>query len=194
MNTRRLRVAAVPCLLAIGLLLAACGGSGGEETGPPDLSKIFTATPPDPLPEAIIVGEAPSGPQGNTYTIQPGDSLFAIAEQFSTTVEALMEANNIDDPTQLEVGQKLVIPGAGPEAEGEALGATPEPPSTPALNEDGTYTVQAGDSAYDIAAQFGTTVEELAAANELTLEALLNLFPGDVLVIPSPAPGETPSP
>ncbi len=177
-------------LLAAGLLSVGCGGSG-DDRGPPDLSKIPTATPPDPLPEPLIVGETSPVPQGATYVVQAGDSPATIAERFGVAVEAIMEANGITDPTRLEVGQVLTIPGAAPD-EGEVLGATAEPPSTPELSGEGTYTVQAGDIAVDIAERFGVTVEELAAANNTTVQDLRSLDVGDVLVIPSPAPTATP--
>jgi hypothetical protein len=54
--------------------------------------------------------------------VQPGDTLSAIAERFGTTVEAIVAANNIEDPNQIYPGQVLIIPGDGPN----------EPPPAPA--------------------------------------------------------------
>lgn len=51
---------------------------------------------------------APVG--GTTYTVQSGDTLFAIARRFNTTVQAIIEANNLTNPDRLSVGQELVIP------------------------------------------------------------------------------------
>ncbi|MFQ5947195.1 MAG: LysM peptidoglycan-binding domain-containing protein [Anaerolineae bacterium] len=45
-----------------------------------------------------------------TYVVQEGDLLLAIAEQFETTVEALMAANDLASPESLQVGQELIIP------------------------------------------------------------------------------------
>ena len=48
-----------------------------------------------------------------TYTVQTGDTLFSIASRFGTTVEALVEANNITNPDLIRVGQVLTIPETG---------------------------------------------------------------------------------
>jgi len=55
--------------------------------------------PPAPSPEVI------------TYTVKAGDALAKIAAQFGVTVEEIVEANDIEDPNRIEVGQVLVIPG-----------------------------------------------------------------------------------
>lgn len=47
-----------------------------------------------------------------TYEVQSGDALSAIAQRFGTTVQAIVNANNITDPNRIRAGQKLVIPGA----------------------------------------------------------------------------------
>jgi LysM repeat protein len=45
-----------------------------------------------------------------TYIVQPGDTLTQIALQFGTSVEAIVEANNIADPNLIIIGQVLEIP------------------------------------------------------------------------------------
>lgn len=44
------------------------------------------------------------------YVIQPGDSLWKIARQYQTTVDALAQANQIANPDRIYIGQKLLIP------------------------------------------------------------------------------------
>ncbi|MGE5604149.1 MAG: LysM peptidoglycan-binding domain-containing protein [Bacteroidota bacterium] len=44
------------------------------------------------------------------YVIQPGDSLWKIARQYQTTVETLVQANQIANPDRVYIGQKLLIP------------------------------------------------------------------------------------
>lgn len=45
-----------------------------------------------------------------TYTVQAGDTMGKIAAEFGVTVEAIVEANDIEDPSLINVGQVLVIP------------------------------------------------------------------------------------
>jgi LysM repeat protein len=180
--------------LAAALALAACGGSGDRL----DPGKIPTATLPAELPEPIIIASTPIASEaGRTYEVQPGDSPSSIAEQFGVSVEALMEANNIEDPTGLRVGQVLTIPGEvpiGPFPTPASPQATPSPftgGATPAAGES-SYVVQSGDNASDIAGRFGITVEELAAANGTTVAELRELEVGQVLVIPVVGPETSP--
>lgn len=62
-----------------------------------------------------------------------------------------------------------------------------------------TYTVQPGDYPAQIAGQFNISVEELSAANNLDLYTVI-LYPGDILIIPTPeglppvAPGDSSAP
>jgi LysM repeat protein len=71
-----------------------------------------TATPTaTPEPTAVPPTAAPPAAQ-RTYTVQPGDTLLSIAEEFDTTVTALIEANDLtpQQADSLRVGQELVIP------------------------------------------------------------------------------------
>lgn len=53
--------------------------------------------------------ERPLEPDG-TYKVQAGDTLSAIAKYFGTTVDILVEANDIADPDFILAGQILTIP------------------------------------------------------------------------------------
>ncbi|RDI96282.1 M23 family peptidase [Meiothermus sp. QL-1] len=44
-----------------------------------------------------------------THTVRPGETLYRIAQQYGTTVEALQALNGIADPRQLRVGQVLQV-------------------------------------------------------------------------------------
>jgi len=74
----------------------------------PDPSATPSAPSPTGIPAAPGAGGAP-----RTYTVQPGDTLSQIAEQFDVTTAGLMEANDISSADFLQIGQVLTIPSAG---------------------------------------------------------------------------------
>ncbi len=49
---------------------------------------------------------------GGVYVIESGDTIWDIASRFGTTVEAIVEANDMENPAELQVGQEIVIPAA----------------------------------------------------------------------------------
>jgi hypothetical protein len=66
-----------------------------------------------PAPEASpAASPSPSGsPQAaRRHTIQAGDTLLAIAEQYDTTVDAIRAANPGLSETALTIGQEITIP------------------------------------------------------------------------------------
>ncbi|WAC06246.1 MAG: LysM peptidoglycan-binding domain-containing M23 family metallopeptidase [Thermodesulfobacteriota bacterium] len=58
--------------------------------------------------------EPPSGgvARGIYHTIKPKETLWRIAKTYGINLQTLAEINNIDEPAQITVGQKLFIPGA----------------------------------------------------------------------------------
>ncbi len=60
-----------------------------------------------------------------SYIVQSGDTLFKIAKQFGTSVNAIAQANNIATPSLIKAGQTLTIPDAG------VLPAQPAQPAAP---------------------------------------------------------------
>ena len=63
----------------------------------------------------------------STHVVQPGETLYRIANQYGTTVEALQTLNNISDPTQLKVGQVLKIGGPSAQPQANRLTNLPTP-------------------------------------------------------------------
>ncbi len=99
------------------------------------------------------------GQEGPTYTVRRGDTLWAIAGRFGTTVDTLVRLNHIPNPNLIYVGQVLRLPA---------------PSET-------TYTVRPGDTLWAISRRFGTTVNALVERNHIQNPNLI--YPGEVLVI-----------
>lgn len=119
-------------------------------------------------------GPTPTGPQ--TYTVQPGDTLFRIARRFGTSVDTLVRLNGLANADVLYVGQILLINPAAP----TQPPVTPPPTTTPP-SETITYTVQPGDTLGRIALRFGTSYQQIAALNNITNPDVI--YPGQVLTI-----------
>jgi LysM repeat protein len=52
----------------------------------------------------------PASSSARAYVVSKGDTVTRIAKKFNVPVKSLMEANNIQDPTKLRIGEKLVVP------------------------------------------------------------------------------------
>jgi LysM repeat protein len=139
-------------------------------------------------------GEDTAGATGEgTYTVQAGDTLFSIATSYGLTVDELAAANGIENVNFIDVGQVLIIPApsgttdeteAGETGEEAAAGDEATEGEEAATGEEQTYIVKPGDILGRIAQQFGVTAENLAAYNDIDVNAII--YPGDVLRIPPP--------
>lgn len=138
-----------------------------------------------------------------TYMVQQGDLLGSIAQKYGVTIAAIMAANpSLTDPSQIFVGQKLVIP---------APGIMPSPTALPTGLKPGSivlYLVQPGDSLQTIAAKFNSTGEDIQKLNNITNANMI--YPGLYLKVhygiatptptvvtttpsPVPSPSDTPT-
>ena len=73
---------------------------------------IITENMLKPGTETITVGAelVIAVPQNHFYEIKPKETLWRIAKRYGTTVELLMEINNIIDHTKIEKGQAIMLP------------------------------------------------------------------------------------
>ena len=101
------------------------GGSGNQRSvlgssaqGVPEPIQSPTPDVPHPLPALRQEAEQ--------YIVQPRDSLHQIAQSFLVSVDAIVDANEIDQPDLLEVGQVLTIPAPKPEGTGPGLKIIPD--------------------------------------------------------------------
>ena len=105
-----------------------------------------------------------------TYTVQRGDTLWAIARRYGTTSEEIAEINNISNPNLIYSGQQLKIP-TNSTTEGEETRGT----------GDIIYTVQRGDTLSRIAREYNVTIAHIVELNDITNPNLI--YPGEKLRI-----------
>ncbi|SFC33300.1 LD-carboxypeptidase LdcB, LAS superfamily [Alkalibacterium subtropicum] len=128
------------------------------------------------------------GTSSTSYTVQSGDTLSVIARNYGTTVAALVSANTISNPDLIYVGQTLEIPGTDGGSDSGDSGGDSGPDQTPSGT---TYTVQSGDTLSAIARDYGTTVDPLVSANNISNPNLI--YVGQVLDIPGTSSGDSDS-
>ncbi len=93
------------------------------------------------------------------HVIQPGDSLYRIAQENGVPLQYLIQQNELREPTRLTAGQTIVVPQ----------------PSQ-------AYIVKRGDTLESIAARNGTSVLRLWQDNP-QLDGMDHVYPGQQLVL-----------
>jgi LysM repeat protein len=162
----------------LGLITTPAGGVANGSPAPrsslvlasvaPTVSAAPSVTPsPSAAPTASFV-------VGDTYTVQPGESLSLIGEKVGVSWSLIAAANNIAGPDYIvQAGQVLIIPVP-----------------TEATPGGDSYTVQSGDSITKIATQLNIDPTDLADYNNIADWNSIQV--GQVLYIPGP--GWTPLP
>lgn len=140
------------------LLLAAVTLASCARSGPP--APVVNGITPSRLPPGTS-GPADGLRQGapGTVTVQRGDTLYGIARANDIPVRAMIEANGLQPPYVLRVGDVLRLPNAR------------------------FHVVAGGDTLYGIARRYDVDISSLARANNLSPPFTIRL--GQRLVLPS---------
>lgn len=105
---------AIPSITLVPLIAPATPQPTEEPTGalvaPTTIPATTTSAPTVVAQAAATAAVAPSTPAYIEYTVQKGDILARIAMQHNVSVEAIVQANNIQNPNSLTVGDVLRIP------------------------------------------------------------------------------------
>jgi LysM repeat protein len=163
---------------------------------------IETATPTSmAAPTEVAIGGpfSPTFPGTLTHTVRSGDTVGRLAVLYGSTIEAIIEANNLNPNALIFVNQPLMIPvplaapaTSTPTVTPEIIAEVPAAPDFGTGGVSGiTYIVRPGDTLFRIAIQHNTTTNALAAANGI---ADINLIrAGQQLIIPGVAAPPPPS-
>jgi LysM repeat protein len=151
-------------------------------TPTPTIPPTPTATD-TPMPTATFT-PTPS-PTPLVHTVQSGENPSFIADLYGVNLDDLLKLNNIDDVSNLQVGQVLLIP---------TNAKTPPESESSEPAQLVKYIVESGDTLLGIALEYGTTVEGIQSVNPDT--SLDLIFPGQEIMVPlaTPTPTTTPTP
>ena len=143
-----------------------------------DLPAQSSATPALTVSATFIPTSSPTAqvaftPTPTIYTVQQGDTLYAIAFKFNVSVEELKAANALTSD-MIFIGQALVIP---------ASSETVVVSQSPGTSASDRYIVQNGDALESIAMEYGISENDLRSANFMAGDTLLE---GQFIQIPLP--------
>lgn len=130
-----------------------------------------TVPPTAVIPTHAVTHTSPSPHGWSTYTVKSGDTLVGLAATFRTTPRALAVKNGISDARRLWVGRTIQVP-ARP---GSAAKSAPRTTSRSLA----PHRVRSGETLYDIAARYGTTVPAIAKASGISARSFIH--PGQTL-------------
>lgn len=150
-----------------------------------------------------------------THTAVKGDTYWLIAQRYGVSLSDLLKANNADESTVLNIGDKVIVPTVHTVKKGDTywliaqqygvglsdlLKANGANEGT-VLNigdkvivpdsSSSTYIAKKGDSFWSISQKYGVSLAALLKANGADESTVLNI--GDKVIIPSGSSGGTPS-
>lgn len=116
-----------------------------------------------------------------TYTVQAGDTLWAIARKYNCSITEIVAANSdrIKNPNRIHAGWQLKIPQSG----APITGGTPDA-VLPENKKSGIYIVRQGDTLWAIARKCGCSVAEIISLNRELIRNPALIYSGWELKVP----------
>lgn len=116
-----------------------------------------------------------------TYTVQAGDTLWAIARKYGCSITEIVAANSdrIKNPNRIHAGWQLKIPKSG----APVSGSTPDA-VLPENKKSGIYIVRQGDSLWKIARMYNCSVAEIVSLNRELIRNPALIYSGWELKVP----------
>ncbi|WP_270625095.1 LysM peptidoglycan-binding domain-containing protein [Ligilactobacillus ruminis] len=85
--------------------------------------------------------------------VKYGDTVSELAEQYGTTTDAIVQANNLRDPNFILAGQNLVIPAKGQSVQAVSQAQTVESTGSSSSSESKVSAVGTGESSAEASAR-----------------------------------------
>ena len=116
-----------------------------------------------------------------TYTVQAGDTLWAIARKYNCSITEIVAANSdrIKNPNRIHAGWQLKIPQSG----APITGGTPDA-VLPENKKSGRYIVRQGDTLWKIARKYSCSVAEIISLNRELIRNPALIYSGWELKVP----------
>lgn len=166
-------------------VVARCAGTSAStiKSLNPQLRRSLT-------PSSLFTLRVPAGRAGETesclssearvsyrfHTVARGETAGSIAKRYGVSTAALLSANNLSTKSRLRRSMELLIPSGN----GTRAAKTSKGSSTQTASTTRSHRIQPGDTLYDLANRYGTSVEALKALNGLRSS---KLSIGQVIVI-----------
>lgn len=129
------------------------------------------------LTGASTPASAPSTSASTTHVVVAGDTVYGIAQKYSTTVDAVLAANGLARESVIYPGQSIAVSGTPAQAPAPAAAPVTAPTAQ-------THTVVSGDTLFGIAQKYGTTTASLYAWNSLSSASII--YPGQSITVAAP--------
>jgi LysM repeat protein len=172
-----------------------------------DPNRIFagqtlrTGTDAGPSPAPAPAAQGVPATTGQVHIVERGENLTRIARQYGVSVDAIILANGIANPSRIYAGQQLVIPGSTPASATSAPPPAPAPaappaaaaspaPAAPAVATQ-VHVVQRGETLIGIGRRYGVSVDAIVLANGIANAS--RIYGGQQLTIPGSIPAPAPA-
>jgi len=136
-----------------------------------DRTSVAKQTKSVPVSAVVAAGTEGNDSAGRFYIVQSGDSLYTIAQKYSTSVSQLQRMNNLKRGRLIKIGMKIRVPGGSPDSS-----------SAREVAKNKVHVVKRGENLSDIASKYNVSLSDIKTKNKIRNPS--SIVVGARLVIP----------